>query len=150
MTYKLFEKYRYSLISTLIRYLILLFKIYNGINYLLVKKRLIYPPSDYFFYQILFFTRRDSYSLEQKPYISLFFSLFHKKIIKIIHTMLVIVIKEPKLYHKNKNYLLWKNIIWFKLYNQKNEISEYNLWVIFSFFNSIPILIIVLGSACLT
>lgn len=67
----------------------------------------------------------NSYKFGQKPNILNFFSLFYREIIKVIYAILAIAIEDFELYFRNKNPLIRKNIIQFKLYNQKYKISKY-------------------------
>ena len=73
----------------------------NVVNYLLAGSGPIYRFSHYFCYQNRFFLRVDNYNLGRKLYTSQFFSLFCEEIIRVICTILVVIIKDLKLYCKN-------------------------------------------------
>lgn len=95
--------------------------------------------------KICLFSRVNSYSLGQKLHIWYIFSLFCEEIIRITYAILVIAIKDLKLYCRNKNLPIEKNAIWFESYSQKYKTNKY-----FKFFNRILTLIIIFRDIYLT
>ena len=76
-----------------------------------------------FIIKTYFFNKVSSYNLDQKSHILGFFCLFYEEMIRLICVILAVIIKELQLPMSNRNFLLKKSAIWFKLYIQKSEKS---------------------------
>lgn len=81
--------------------------------------------------KFFFFFKANSYSLEQKSYISHFLVFFCKKMTNIVYAIFVIAIKYLGVYFGNSNLPQGKSAIWLKTLAQKKKTSKYTTSILY-------------------